>query len=91
MKRVSANAAKQNFGELLDSAQRHPVVVERHGRPLAVVLSYHDYADGERFKFLELKKMIDLGRAQLDRGERAPLTTETIMRAARRIAKKSKS
>jgi len=38
MQSVSAHDAKARFGQLLDTALREPVVIERHGRAVAVVL-----------------------------------------------------
>lgn len=38
----AASAAKNNFGELIDAAQRSPVAVERHGRTVAYVISAAD-------------------------------------------------
>jgi prevent-host-death family protein len=45
MQNVSAHDAKARFGQLLDSARREPVVIERHGRAVAVVLSKEEYDD----------------------------------------------
>ncbi len=50
MRTVAAREAKNEFGRLLDTAQREPVTIERHGRPVAVVLSIEDY---ERFEALD--------------------------------------
>jgi len=36
-------AAQNQFGTLIDASQRQPVTVTRHGRPVAVVISYEDY------------------------------------------------
>ena len=43
MKTVAAKEAKNAFGALLDDAQRAPVVVEKKGRPVVVVVSKHDF------------------------------------------------
>jgi prevent-host-death family protein len=53
MNTLSAREAKYNFGRLIDSARAAPVVVEKHGRPVVVVLSVEEY---ERLKAIELKK-----------------------------------
>jgi antitoxin Phd len=50
VKTMPAKAAKQAFGQLLDDAQREPVLIERNGRPVAVVLSVAEY---ELFQRLE--------------------------------------
>jgi prevent-host-death family protein len=43
MQSVSAYDAKARFGQLLDRAGREPVVIERHGLAVAVVLSKEEY------------------------------------------------
>ena len=40
---MAANEAKQSFGSVLDSAQREPVLIQKHNRPAAVILSAHEY------------------------------------------------
>jgi prevent-host-death family protein len=55
MKALSAREAKYNFGRLIDTARAAPVVVEKHGRPVVVVLSVEEY---ERLKAIELKKAV---------------------------------
>jgi prevent-host-death family protein len=40
---MTSLAAQNQFGTLIDTSQRQPVAVTRHGRPVAVVLSYEDY------------------------------------------------
>jgi prevent-host-death family protein len=55
MTSLSAREAKYNFGRLIDTARAAPVVVEKHGRPVVVVLSVEEY---ERLKSIELKKEV---------------------------------
>ena len=43
MKTMSAKEAKNAFGLLIDSAIADPVVIERHGRPIVVVVSYEEF------------------------------------------------
>jgi len=66
MKAVTAKDAKNRFGELMDTVQREPVSIEKHGRPVAVVLSEVAY---EKMKLEHLEAMLAVGEAQLDRGE----------------------
>jgi prevent-host-death family protein len=53
MKALSAREAKYNFGRLIDSARTAPVVVEKHGRPVVVVLSVEEYT---RLKEIEAER-----------------------------------
>ena len=36
---ISSNAAKQSFGQVLDNAQREPVMIHKHNRSAAAILS----------------------------------------------------
>jgi prevent-host-death family protein len=65
---VSAHDAKARFGQLLDTARREPVVIERHGRAVAVVLSKEEYDDLNAIKMAHLRAEIDQGLADLERG-----------------------
>jgi prevent-host-death family protein len=40
---MTSLVAQNQFGTLIDASQRQPVTVTRHGRPVAVVMSYEDY------------------------------------------------
>ena len=39
----SAREAKHQFGRLIDTARAEPVVIEKHGRPVVVVVSVEEY------------------------------------------------
>ena len=43
MKSMSAKNAKNAFGLLLDTARAEPVMIEKHGRRVVVVLSVEEY------------------------------------------------
>ncbi len=43
MQTVSANEAKARFGAVIEQVQREPVMITRHGRASAVVLSATEY------------------------------------------------
>jgi prevent-host-death family protein len=66
MKSIAAKEAKNNFGEMLDTVQREPVTIEKHGRAVAVVLSVTDY---QQMKLETLQAKLAVGEAQLNRGE----------------------
>ena len=40
---MSAKDAKYGFGRLIDLARSQPVIVEKHGRPVVVVLAVEEY------------------------------------------------
>jgi prevent-host-death family protein len=43
MQNMSAKDAKYGFGRLIDLARSEPVVVEKHGRPVVVVLAMEEF------------------------------------------------
>ncbi|WP_421913533.1 type II toxin-antitoxin system Phd/YefM family antitoxin [Mesorhizobium sp.] len=43
MHSLSAKDAKYGFGRLIDLARSEPVVVEKHGRPVVVVMAVEEY------------------------------------------------
>jgi prevent-host-death family protein len=53
MKTMAAKDAKNGFGLLLDTARAEPVMIEKHGRPVIVVLAVEEY---ERLKALETRE-----------------------------------
>jgi prevent-host-death family protein len=42
---VSSMDAQNRFGQLLDTVQREPVTITRHGRPAAFIISPRDMQD----------------------------------------------
>jgi prevent-host-death family protein len=62
MQTLSARDAKYNFGRLIDTARASPVTVEKHGRPVVVVLAVEEY---QRLKAIESSRepeVADLAR-----------------------------
>ena len=47
---LKSSDAQNRFGVLLDTAQREPVTIMKHGRPIAVLLSKQEY---ERLQTIE--------------------------------------
>lgn len=43
MKTMSAKAAKNAFGMMIDVARAEPVTIEKHGRPVVIVMSVEEY------------------------------------------------
>jgi prevent-host-death family protein len=66
MKAIAAKDAKNNFGEMLDTVQREPITIEKHGRAVAVVMSAQEY---QQMKLERLRAKLATGEGQLDRGE----------------------
>lgn len=72
MQTMTANQAKQNFGELLDKAQRGPVAITRHGRRVAVFLSGEDYDLSQKQKQAFLDEHLAESYADLKAGRTVP-------------------
>ena len=43
MKAMSARDAKHQFGLLIDTARAEPVVIEKHSRPVVVVVAVEEF------------------------------------------------
>lgn len=85
MQNMSAHDAKARFGQLLDTARREPVVIERHGRAVAVMLSNQEYDELNDIKLRQLRAEIDAGLADLKRGAYADYTPAELPKLAERI------
>ena len=44
MYQVNSSDVQRNFGQVLRDAQREPVAILRHGKPVVVLISIHEYA-----------------------------------------------
>jgi antitoxin Phd len=60
MKTQTATYAKTNFGRVLDDAARGPVLIQKSGRCVAVLLSFENY---ERLSQLEDQYWINQAKA----------------------------
>ena len=60
MQSVTANEAKQNFGQVIDQALQGPVSVTKHGRSSVIITSVAD--DKE---LMEMKRRLLQSEAQL--------------------------
>ena len=69
MQTVNASTAKQNFGELLDKAQRENIVISKHGRPVAVMISAHDYELEQEQKRSFLEQRLALAAQEVKDGQ----------------------
>ncbi|MSP03233.1 MAG: type II toxin-antitoxin system Phd/YefM family antitoxin [Acetobacteraceae bacterium] len=59
MRRVSATDAKRNLAALLDAAQRESVVIRRHKRDVAVLLSAAKYERQRSLNITEFQSFCD--------------------------------
>jgi prevent-host-death family protein len=85
MKTVTANTAKQQLGQILDSARTAPVSITKHGRPAFVLTSKEDYDSLVKIKFEQFKREVQLGFDALDRGEISNMSLAEIAAQALEI------
>ena len=85
MQSVSAHDAKARFGQLMDTARREPVVIERHGRAVAVVLSKEESDELNDNKLRQLRTEINLGLTDLERGAHTDAEADELPKLAERI------
>ena len=74
---VSSNEAKQSFGRMLDSAQREPVIIQKHKRSAAVMLSVTEY---ERLRGMNVGEFADFCNSIGERAQRLGLTQDKLHR-----------
>jgi len=64
MKYITANEAKQSFGQVMETAQREPVLVRKHNRPAAVILSPQEYDRIRKINLNEFTAFCDSASAK---------------------------
>ena len=69
MTSMSAHEAKSRFGKLLDAAQSDPVTIEKHGRPVAVLVSMEEYGRIEEMRLAQLRAEVARGIDAIERGD----------------------
>jgi prevent-host-death family protein len=72
---ISSNAAKQSFGRVLDDAQREPVLIRKHNRSAAVLLSIAEY---ERLRGLNIAEFGAFCDGVNERAKSRGLTEEKL-------------
>jgi prevent-host-death family protein len=75
MRQFTATEAKQRLAELLDAAQRAPVMIRRQKREIAVVMSPDEYRRLRGLSITELERLTDRIGAQ---AKRRGLTEEKL-------------
>ena len=85
MNTVSAHEAKTRFGKLLDAAQSDPVTIEKHGRPVAVLVSMEEYDRIEEMKLARLRAEVERGIDAIERGDFTEYDEADLYQLAARI------
>ena len=69
MNLMTANEAKARFGEVLLKAQREPVHISKHGKPVAVLIAAEDFVSNEELKLELLRMRAGRAKEQIAAGE----------------------
>ena len=56
MQALTANDAKTQFGDMLLTAQREPIQINKNGKPVAMIISVDEYNQMEEMKLNLLKQ-----------------------------------
>ena len=75
MKYVTANESKQSFGQVMETAQREPVIVRKHNRPAAVIISPQEY---DRIRNTNLREFTDFYDQVSDKAKQKGLTHKEL-------------
>ena len=90
MKTMTSVEAQNRFGQLLDTAQREPVAITRHGRPTAFVVSPQEMEELLVARRRRSKAVADLEAWSAQAGKRAKpaaaaLTDEEVTRLVHEV------
>jgi antitoxin Phd len=77
MKEINARDAKNQFGQLLESAQRGPVRVTRRGRSAGVLLSEEHY---QRLRGIAWERLTNTVESMRQQASEKGLTEEALSR-----------
>ena len=68
MQTISAKEGKYHFGRLIDMARAEPVLVEKHGRPVVVVLGPRPAQSGLDLRTVALGQVLEHVSLSLEEG-----------------------
>ena len=85
MQTMSAHEAKTRFGQLLDAARTEPVTIEKHGRPVAVLVSKQEFDDIQAMKLPQLRAEVRRGIDAIERGDFAEYGEDDLEQLGRTI------
>lgn len=64
MQTISATKASQNFAAMIDQSQREPVLIQRHERDIAVLVSAEEYKRLRRDRWAEFNRLSAIAAEQ---------------------------
>lgn len=90
MKTMSAHEAKARFGRLLDMARTEPVVIEKHGREVAVLIAKEEFDAIREMKLQLLRSELQQGLDDLASGRFEALKPESLAEFSGSIKRKGR-
>lgn len=91
MQEFASTHAKDNWGEITDTALREPVTITRHGRPVLIVTSVQDYQALQRLKYNQLRTDIQVGLDDLEKGRLSMKSVDDLITEGQARLKAQKS
>lgn len=85
MQTISAREAKARFGQLLDTARTEPVTIEKHGRPVAVLVSKQEYDEIQTARLEQLRMAVQKGKDAIERGDFTDYDESELKQLADRV------
>jgi antitoxin Phd len=79
MEYITSKDAQNNFGSLLDRAQRTPVVIRRHKRDCVVVMSMADFEKYRQARAKALQGFCDEASEEAARNGMTPEILENLL------------
>jgi prevent-host-death family protein len=85
MRGMSAHDAKARFGQLLDAARSEPVMIKKHGRGVAVLVSKEEFDALQQVKLQQLRSEIQIGLDAIESGDFVEIDAGEIRQFAESI------
>ena len=85
MRSMSAHDAKARFGQLLDAARSEPVMIKKHGRGVAVLVSKEEFDALQQVKLQQLRSEIQIGLDAIESGDFVEIDAGEIRQFAESI------
>ena len=91
MRSMSAHDAKARFGQLLDTARIEPVMIKKHGRGVAVLVSKEEFDALQQLKLQQLRSEVQKGFEAIESGDFVEIDAAEIGQFAESIKSSGRS